>query len=95
MAGLFKFAGLVRAAMVAAAASVALWNVPGFAEDAHTTRIEPKPVYGASVTIEEGVRVFRPLPSEQRVVVNPGGMAPLSFNTYENFRSGYPVERRR
>ncbi len=83
MSGLVKFASLARAAIVASAALVALSNVPGFAEDARTTRIEPRPVYGATVTYEQGVRVFRPLPSEQRVVVNPAGMAPLSFNSYE------------
>jgi hypothetical protein len=38
-----------------------------------TIRIEPRPVYGATVTIEEGVRVFRPLPPEKYVVVNPNG----------------------
>ena len=32
-----------------------------FAE-AVTTRIETRPFYGATVTLEEGVRVFRPLP---------------------------------
>jgi hypothetical protein len=38
-----------------------------------TIRIEPRPVYGATVTIEEGVRVFRPLPPEKYVIVNPNG----------------------
>lgn len=36
------------------------------------TQIEPRPTYGATVTIEEGVRVFRPLPAGSRhVIVNP------------------------
>lgn len=36
------------------------------------TQIEPRPTYGATVTIEEGVRVFRPFPAGSRhVIVNP------------------------
>ncbi len=38
-----------------------------------TIRIEPRPVYGATVTIEEGVRVYRPLPADKYVIVNPNG----------------------
>lgn len=53
-----------------------------------TTRIETRPFYGATVTIEEGVRVFRPLPPDQRVIINPDGQAPVSLgfnetNVYE------------
>ena len=43
-----------------------------------TIRIEPRPVYGATVTIEEGVRVFRPLPPDKYVIVNPNG-TPLNL----------------
>lgn len=55
----------------------------------YTTRIEPKPFYGATVTLEEGVRVIRPLPPERHVIINPGNATPLSlgFNDtriYEN-----------
>jgi hypothetical protein len=39
--------------------------------DSATTRIEPRPFYGATVTLEEGVRVFRPLPPHDRVIINP------------------------
>ncbi len=44
--------------------------------------------YGATVTIEEGVRVFRPLPPDRRVIINPDGQAPVSLgfnetNVYE------------
>ena len=60
------------------------------AQDAHTTRIEPSNAYGATVTIEEGVRVFRPLPSERHVIVNPGGRTPLSLNYYDPV-TGVPV----
>jgi hypothetical protein len=38
-----------------------------------TIRIEPRPVYGATVSLEEGVRVYRPLPPERYVIVNPNG----------------------
>ena len=62
---------------VVAAAAVALFVLPARADDSYTTRIEPRNVYGATVTIEEGVRVFRPLPTERQVFVNPGGMTPL------------------
>ncbi len=50
---------------------------------AHTTRIEPSNAYGATVTIEEGVRVFRPLPSERHVIINPEGRTPLGLNYYD------------
>jgi hypothetical protein len=39
--------------------------------EARTVRIEPRPFYGATVTLEEGVRVFRPLPPHERVIINP------------------------
>lgn len=65
--------------MVLAAAS-AVVAVPALAGGSHTTRIETRPVYGATVTIEQGVRVFRPLPPTQHVVVNPGGVTPLYLN---------------
>lgn len=59
-----------------------------YAMDGGTTRIEPRPFYGASVSIEAGVRVFRPMPSTNRVIVNPNGATPLSLgfnetNVYE------------
>jgi hypothetical protein len=47
------------------------------AQEAFTTRIEPRPFYGAVVTVESGVRVFRPLPPNRQVIVNPGGQTPL------------------
>jgi hypothetical protein len=41
------------------------------AETPHTTRIETRPVYGAVVTVEHGVRVWRPVPPTDHVIVNP------------------------
>lgn len=59
-----------------------LLSSAAFAQDARTTRIEPNATYGATVTMEEGVRVFRPLPSEAHVIVNPNG-TPLGLNYYQ------------
>ena len=52
--------------------------------EAGTVRIEPRPFYGATVTLEEGVRVFRPLPPHERVIINPGSKTPLSLGIYES-----------
>lgn len=61
----------------------ALVAAPAIAQDAHTTRIEPRAFYGASVTIESGVRVFRALPTTRHVIVNPGGQTPLNLGYYD------------
>lgn len=66
------------------AAGAVLLPVTAFAQS--TTRIETRPFYGATVTLEEGVRVFRPLPSHDRVIINPGGVTPLNL-TLEERRS--------
>lgn len=58
-------------------------SVAASAQDAYTTRIEPRNFYGAMVTIEAGVRVFRPLPPTRHVIVNPGGQTPLSMSFNE------------
>ena len=46
--------------------------------ESFTTRIEPRPFYGAVVTLEEGVRVIRPLPPVRQVIINPNN-TPLSL----------------
>lgn len=61
-------------------------SLPALAQS--TTRIELRPFYGATVTIESGVRVFRPLPPHDRVIINPGNATPLSLNV------GDPLVRR-
>ncbi|MGD9670807.1 MAG: hypothetical protein AB7U75_17475 [Hyphomicrobiaceae bacterium] len=79
----FKALIVAAAALCAGTAMTPVWA-------AGTTRIETRPFYGAVVTIEEGVRVFRPLPPTERVIVNPNGATPLSlgFNeTYVNERN--------
>jgi len=50
---------------------------PAAGEEAHTTRIETQPVYGATITIEHGVRVYRPVPPTTHLIVNPDGATTL------------------
>jgi hypothetical protein len=61
-------------------------SLPALAQS--TTRIEPRPFYGATVTMEAGVRVFRPLPPHDRVIINPNNATPLTLNI------GDPLYRR-
>ena len=43
-------------------------------------RIEPRPYYGAVVSIESGVRVFRGLPTQSLMIINPDNKTPVSLN---------------
>lgn len=52
---------------------------PADAGQSSLIRIEPRPYYGAVVTIEQGVRVWRALPATQHMVINPTG-APVNVN---------------
>ena len=70
----------------AVAAAALLMPASALAQSASTTRIETRPFYGATVTLEEGVRVFRPLPPHGRVIINPGGRTPLNLS-YEEHHS--------
>ncbi len=65
---LLSFALLLVGASAAAAASL--------------TRIETRPFYGATITLEEGVRVYRPLPPHRQIIINPDGRTPLNL-TFE------------
>jgi hypothetical protein len=71
--------------------SLAAGALPSSAEPV-TTRIEPRPFYGATVTIEHGVRVFRPLPRHDRVIINPNA-TPVQLNVgdppYRGYYGGY------
>jgi hypothetical protein len=49
-------------------ASLVLASLPAAAQS--TRRIETHPFYGAVVTVEEGVRVFRPLPPHDRGLIH-------------------------
>ena len=44
------------------------------------TRIETRPYYGAVVTIEQGVRVWRALPPHDRIIIVPEGSGKVSVN---------------
>jgi len=72
----------------ATAAAALLAASPALAEPT-TTRIETRPFYGATVTLEEGVRVFRPLPRHDRVIINPNGQTPLSLSFNETREYSY------
>lgn len=77
---MLRFA-FVLAAMIAVVSSVAN------AGD-RLIQIEPRPTYGATVTLEAGVRVFRPLPGGQRtVIVNPN-RTPLVLDMGDSRYSG-------
>lgn len=56
---------------LAIAAVAVLAPVTAQAYDAGLVRIEPRPYYGAVVSIENGVRVYRPLPSQNLMIINP------------------------
>ena len=72
---------------IVASVGICAGSLPALAESV-TTRVEPRPFYGATVTIEAGVRVFRPLPRHDRVIINPGNGTPLTLN------AGDPAYRR-
>ena len=69
---------------VLAALAALLLPSAALAGKATTTRIETRPFYGATVTLEAGVRVFRPLPYHDRVIINPGGKTPLTLGFEQN-----------
>ena len=73
MRNLIRAAVLV-AGITAAAPAFAQWHDKGY-----TTRIETRPYYGATVTVEHGVRVFRGLPPTRHMIINPHGQTPLNL----------------
>lgn len=77
-----KFSIAPLAAAFIAVAALAL-SVSGANAQSYTTRIEPRPFYGATVTLEEGVRVIRPLPPERHVIINPDNATPLALGFHE------------
>jgi protein-L-isoaspartate O-methyltransferase len=62
-------------------------GIAAAAAQAVTTRIETRPYYGATITIEQGVRVWRPLPPHDRVIINPGAKASVNFDIKSRDRS--------
>ncbi len=71
-----------------AAALVGSSVLAGSAASQETIRIETRPYYGAVVTIESGVRVFRPLPRTSKVIINPHGQANVAVNVNDSRGSG-------
>ena len=47
--------------------------------ESYTTRVETRPYYGSVVTVEQGVRVWRPVPPTRHMIINPTG-APVHVN---------------
>lgn len=82
-------AGVLSATLVQA---ILADSRPALAE-ASTIRIETKAAYGATVTVEHGVRVYRPLPPHKYVVINPGGRTPLSLSLEESNSVSYNYDR--
>ena len=78
----------VRLSLVAGAAIVFAGSA--MAETAHTTRIETQRYYGAIVTLEHGVRVTRPLPPTQHMIINPDGATPLSIGANGDISAASP-----
>lgn len=73
----------MRFAAVLTLALGAVWVQGAAAQEAHTTRIETRPYYGAVVTIENGVRVYRPVPPTTHMIINPDALTPLGINIYD------------
>lgn len=65
--------------VLAAAAFAVMGATTAAAYDGGLVRIEPRPYYGAVVTMEQGVRVFRPLPTQNLMIINPN-RTPVSLS---------------
>ncbi|MCH9765712.1 MAG: hypothetical protein K0U34_06950 [Alphaproteobacteria bacterium] len=70
---------LIRAALVVAGVTAAQPVLAQWNDKAYTTRIETRPYYGATVTVESGVRVFRGIPPTRHMIINPHGATPLQL----------------
>jgi hypothetical protein len=75
-----------------AGAGIAFGSLAAYAEQSYTTRIEPRPFYGATVTLEAGVRVFRPLPPHDRIIINPGNATPINIDVGSRRMRRYYVD---
>ena len=71
---------LKLASLALLTAALGLTATAAVAQHATLTRVEPRPFYGATVTLEAGVRVFRTLPSAKRVIINPGHKTQLNIS---------------
>lgn len=61
----------VALGLSAAVISCGIIATSALADSAKTIRIEPRAFYGATVSLEAGVRVFRPLPPTTHMIINP------------------------
>ena len=57
--------------LATAAMACSLMAGAAAASDSKTIRIEPRAFYGATISLEAGVRVFRPLPPTKHMIINP------------------------
>ena len=82
---------------LAAATVLSVFTTAALA-DARTIRIEPRPYTSVVVTVENGVRVWRPMPPTELVIVNPGNKASINLeidaksrrdNRNYNFHQGH------
>lgn len=74
----------IRHASFAAAAALLSIAPATAGEHSSTIRIETRAFYGAVVTREAGVRVYRPLPPTSKMIINPGGKTPLNLSFEEH-----------
>lgn len=70
---------MLRQSLSALILAGAAFTATNASAESSTIRIEPRPYYGAVVTVEQGVRVWRPLPPTRHMIINPTG-APVSVN---------------
>jgi hypothetical protein len=87
MSRLFGALSVFLAALAACLGTATLGTVAS-AQDAFVTRIEPRSYYGATITVEEGVRVFRPLPPTRQIIINPT-QTPLNLSYSETVERRY------
>lgn len=72
---------MLRITMLALSLAVSLHALTAQARaESATIRIEPRPYYGAVVTMEQGVRVWRPLPPTKYMIINPDSRTPLNLS---------------
>jgi len=61
------------------------------AGEGKTVRIETRAFYGATISLESGVRVFRPLPAPTHMIINPD-KTPINL-TLKDEKNVYNIER--
>ncbi|SRR6056297_2010736 len=76
---MLRFFTVVLFAVVAVCATLA---ASAYASDAQTIRVEPRAIYGATVSLEAGVRVYRPLPPTKKMIINSGN-SPVNISVNE------------